>query len=106
MRVRASAKEPGNILYFPPAATAIVNVQDRSFTLTPEVICTGFTNGEFRGRVVLLQGARYTDFGERQYVSDQPIHLEFRVEPMHAWCFCEGAGDGEAARCAILASAC
>jgi hypothetical protein len=39
-------------------------------------------------------------------VSDQPIHLEFRVEPMHAWCFCEGAGDGEAARCAILASAC
>ena len=65
--VRASAKEPGNILYFTPAITAIVNVQDRSFTLTPEVIYTGFTNWELRGRVVLLQGARYTEFGERPY---------------------------------------
>jgi hypothetical protein len=65
--VRASAKEPGNILYFTPAVTAIVNVQDGSFTLTPEFVYTGFTNWELRGRVVLLQGARYTEFGERPY---------------------------------------
>ena len=74
--VRASAKEPGNILYFTPSITTIVNVQDRSFTLTPEVIYTGFTNWELRGRVVLLQGERYTEFGERPY--DYRIELYAR----------------------------
>jgi hypothetical protein len=70
--VRASAKEPGNILYLTSSITAIVNVQDHSFTLTPEVIYTGFNNWELRGRVVLLQGSRNTEFGERPY--------DYRVE--------------------------
>jgi hypothetical protein len=63
--VRTSAKEPGDILYLTPAVTAIVNLQDGSYSLTPEVVYTGFTNWELRGRIVLLHGARYSDFGER-----------------------------------------
>ena len=74
--LRASAKEPGNILYFTPSVTAIMNVQDKSFTLTPEVIYTGFNNWELRARGVWLHGTSYTDFGERQF--DYRIELYAR----------------------------
>jgi hypothetical protein len=60
-------KEPGSILYFTPTITPIVNMQDQSFTLTPEVVYTGFTTWELRRRVMFLQGARFTEFGERTY---------------------------------------
>jgi len=75
--VRASAKEPSNTLYLTPSITAIVNAQDGSFTLTPEVLYTGFTNWELRGRVVLLHGARYTEFGERPYANRIELYARY-----------------------------
>ena len=42
----------------------------------------------------------------RHFVSVQPIHLEFDAEALHACGICEGVRNGEAARGAILASAC
>jgi hypothetical protein len=75
--VRASAKEPGDILYLTPAVTAIVNLQDGSYSLTPEVVYTGFTNWELRGRIVFLHGARYTEFGERP--NDRRVELYARL---------------------------
>lgn len=63
--VRASAKEPFDILYFTPSVTLIANVADRSRQVTAEVLYSGFTNWEIRGRAIATFGDRYTDFGEK-----------------------------------------
>jgi hypothetical protein len=73
--LRFSQKEPFDILYFTPAVTAIVNLADNSFTLTPELIYTGFTNWEMRLRFSYLGGESYTEYGEKQNSSK----LEFRL---------------------------
>ncbi len=63
---RFSQKEPFDILYFIPALTTIVNLDDQSFSLTPELIYTGFTNWELRLQFTLLQGDDASEFGEKQ----------------------------------------
>ncbi len=63
---RVSQKEPFDILYFTPSLTAIVNLQDRSYSIAPELLYTGRNNLELRARAVLLGGKRGTDFGEKQ----------------------------------------
>ena len=64
--VRFSQKEPFNILYFTPALTVMANLNDRSYSLTPELLYTGFTNWELRFRTAFINGGRSTDFGEKQ----------------------------------------
>jgi hypothetical protein len=63
---RVSQKEPFDILYFTPSLTAIVNVQDRSYSITSELLYTGRKNLELRARAVFLGGGQGTDFGEKQ----------------------------------------
>jgi hypothetical protein len=63
---RAQQKDALGIVYFSPAITAMMNLQDRSYQLTPELQYTGITNLELRARLFLLQGGRGTDFGEKQ----------------------------------------
>jgi hypothetical protein len=63
---RVSQKEPFDILYFTPSLTAIVNVQDRSYSITSELLYTGRKNLELRARAVFLSGGQGTDFGEKQ----------------------------------------
>lgn len=74
--VRASQKEPFDILYSTAGATAIVNLDDGSYSLVPEVSYTGITNLELRLRLFFLQGGRLTDFGEKQ--NDRRIELRAR----------------------------
>jgi hypothetical protein len=64
--LRVSQKEPLDILYFTPAVTAIVSVGDGSYSISPELLYTGWRNIELRARVGFLGGGRETDFGERQ----------------------------------------
>ena len=64
--VRAQQKDALGIVYFSPAITAMVNVQDHSFQVTPELQYTGITNLELRLRLFVLHGATATDFGEKQ----------------------------------------
>ena len=64
--LRVSVKEPFDILYFTPSITAIVNVGDGSYSVTPEVLYTGKNNIELRARAVFLGGGDDSDFGERQ----------------------------------------
>ncbi|MCG6536627.1 MAG: hypothetical protein L7F78_18440 [Syntrophales bacterium LBB04] len=64
--IRLSQKEPFDILYFTPALTGIMNLDDRSYTLTPELLYTGFTNWELRFRTALLVGGKDREFGEKQ----------------------------------------
>ncbi len=72
---RLSQKEPFDILYFIPAVTWMVNLEDRSFSLTPELLYTGFTNWELRFRTAFIVGGRNTEFGEKQ----NDYRVEFRV---------------------------
>ncbi len=63
---RASQKDAFGILYFQPSITAMMNWNDRSYQVTPEIVYTGVTNLELRMRAMLLQGGSQTDFGEKQ----------------------------------------
>jgi hypothetical protein len=64
--LRVSQKEPFDILYFTPAITSILNVNDHSFSLGPEWLYTGVKNLELRLRTTFLVGDSYTEFGEKQ----------------------------------------
>ncbi len=73
--VRLSQKEPFDILYFTPSVTGMMNINDGSFSLTPELLYTGITNWEFRLRSGIIFGARNSEFGEKQ----NDYRIELRV---------------------------
>jgi hypothetical protein len=62
---RAQQKDALGVVYFTPALTAMVNLKDHSYQITPELQYTGFNNVELRFRVFLLHGDAGTDFGEK-----------------------------------------
>ncbi len=62
---RAQQKDALGVVYFTPALTAMVNLQDHSYQITPELMYTGFNNVELRLRLFVLQGHVGTDFGEK-----------------------------------------
>jgi hypothetical protein len=70
--LRVTQKEPFNILYFTPAITTIMNLNDRSLSIAPELLYTGITNLELRLRAFGLVGGKGADFGEKPN--------DFRVE--------------------------
>ena len=63
---RAQQKDALGIVYFQPSVTAMMNWQDRSYQVTPELLYTGVKNFDLRLRLFLLQGGSSTDFGEKQ----------------------------------------
>lgn len=73
--LRISQKEPFNILYFTPALTTIMNLDDGSFSISPELLYEGFKNWELRLKGMALVGHKGTDFGEKQ----NDYRIEFRV---------------------------
>jgi hypothetical protein len=77
--LRVSAKDPFDWLYVTPALTAIVNLEDRSHSLMPEVAYPGFTDLELRARVVWLRGGPDTEFGAKP--------SERRIEAYARWFF-------------------
>jgi len=74
--LRVSQKEPFNILYFTPAITTIMNLNDRSLQISPELLYTGFTNWEVRLKGTALVGGKETEFGEKQ--NDYRVELRVR----------------------------
>jgi hypothetical protein len=74
--LRVTQKEPFNILYFTPAITTIMNLDDRSFQISPELLYTGFTNWELRLKGFVIVGPNGTDFGEKP--NDYRIELRVR----------------------------
>ncbi len=69
-------KEPFDILYFTPGLTTIINLDDGSASLTPEIAYTGITNWELRLRFSLLTGGSFSEFGEKQ--SSNKVELRLR----------------------------
>jgi hypothetical protein len=74
--LRISQKEPFDLLYFTPALTAIVNLNDQSFSISPEVSYTGITNLELRLKAMFLVGGSKTEFGEKP--NDYRLELRAR----------------------------
>ncbi len=72
---RVSQKEPFDLLYFTPAITTILNLDDRSFSLSPELLYTGITNLELRLKGTILVGDNFSEFGEKP----NDARLELRV---------------------------
>ena len=74
---RFSLKEPADILYLTPALTAILNLNDQSFSMAPEIVYTGFTNWEMRLRFSFLGGGQETEYGEKQNSSKVELRLRY-----------------------------
>ena len=74
--LRISQKEPFDILYFTPSITWIYNVNDRSYSISPELLYTGITNLELRFKGGIIVGNRQTEYGEKQ--NDYRIELRVR----------------------------
>jgi len=71
-----SQKEPFDLLYFSPGITVLVNLEDQSYSITPEAVYTGFTNWEFRLKFSLIDGEEYTEYGEK--VNSNKLELRAR----------------------------
>jgi hypothetical protein len=74
--VRVSQKDPFDVLYWTPALTMIVNAEDRSYSLSPEISYTGITNLELRLKGTVLAGDRLSEYGEKPY--DYRVELRAR----------------------------
>jgi hypothetical protein len=74
---RFSLKEPFDILYFTPALTTILNLDDQSFSVTPELTYTGITNWELRLRFSLLNGDQASEFGEKQNSNKLELRIRY-----------------------------
>jgi hypothetical protein len=74
--LRVTNKEPFDILYFTPALTLIRNLDDHSYSVSPELIYTGKKNLELRAKLTLLYGDVLTEFGEKR--NDRKIEFRLR----------------------------
>jgi len=75
--LRIAQKEPFDLLYFTPALTAIHNVNDGSWSLTPELLYTGIDDLELRLRATLLDGDRLSEFGAKPNDSRFELRLRY-----------------------------
>jgi len=63
--LKASVSEPLDWVYGAASLTTMVNLNDHSYQITPEISYTGFANWELRGRLILLAGQAHTEFNEK-----------------------------------------
>ena len=75
--LRASQKEPFDILYFTPSLTGILNMSDKSFSLSPEFLYAGITNLELRLKASFISGERLSDYGEKQNYSRVELRARY-----------------------------
>ncbi len=73
---RFTQKEPFDILYFSPGLFTIINLEDKSYSISPEMVYTGFTNWELRLRFSYLSGGTSTEYGEK--VNSNKLELRVR----------------------------
>lgn len=74
--LRLSNKEPFDWLYFTPAITWIRNVDDQSYSLSPELSYTGITDFELRIKANWQQGDTNTEFREKR--GEKKLELRLR----------------------------
>jgi hypothetical protein len=79
MHFRAFWEEPFNILYFTPGLQAFYNLDDGSFSISPEFTYGGIDNLELRLRATLPVGDELTEWGEKpnEYKAELRIRYYF-----------------------------
>jgi hypothetical protein len=75
--LKTTQKEPFGLLYTTPGLLAIINMEDQSYSIGPEITYTGFTNWEWRLRFTYLDGSRLSEYGEKQNESRGEIRVRF-----------------------------
>ena len=73
MSFRSWWEEPGDILYLTAGLAALYNLDDQSFSITPEITYEGFDDLELRLRGTMPIGDRLTEWGEKP--NDYKIEL-------------------------------
>ena len=71
-----SQKEPFDILYLTPALTSIIDLNDASLVIIPEIAYSPATNFEIRLRSPVQVGRTRTDYGEK--LTDYRVELRMR----------------------------
>ena len=74
--LRMTQKEPFDLLYFTPGMTTIINLDDTSYSLSPEAVYSGLTNWELRLRYSWIDGGRFTENGEK--LNENKLELRVR----------------------------
>ena len=75
--VKASVSEPFGWVYGAASITAMTNLDDRSWQVTPEISYTGFNNVELRARAFFLSGSDHTEFGEKPSSRRVEVYARF-----------------------------
>ncbi|MBN2402096.1 MAG: hypothetical protein JXN64_06830 [Spirochaetes bacterium] len=75
--IRISQKDPFDILYLTPAITWIFNIDDKSFSLSPEIAYNGITNLDIRLKANFLFGNEYSEFGEKPFCAKAELRLRY-----------------------------
>ncbi len=77
--IKTTQKELFDLLYTTPGLIAIINMKDKSYSISPEITYTGFTNWECRLRLTVLQGGTDTEYGEKpnEYKTELKIRYFF-----------------------------
>ena len=72
---RFTQQEPFDILYVTPGLITIYNLDDHSFSISPEILYTGFTNWELRLRCTFREGSSFTEYNEKLAHSKLELRL-------------------------------
>ena len=75
--VKVTQPEPFGWVYASVSAFAIYNVEDRSFTLSPQLAYKPYTNFEFLLWPTLFSGGGQTEFGSRQFQRKVEVWTRF-----------------------------
>lgn len=75
--LKINQKDPFDILYLTPGLITIFNLDDRSYSISPEIQYTGFTNWELRLRYTFLNGGTFTEFAEKQNKNKLELRLRY-----------------------------
>jgi hypothetical protein len=69
--LKVTHKEPFDILYLTPAITSVYNMNDQSFSVTPQVTYAPVTNFELDLKATVVSGRDNTEYGEK--INDSKI---------------------------------
>ncbi len=75
--LKINQKDPFDILYLTPGLITIVNLDDRSYSISPEILYTGVTNWELRLRYTFLNGGTFTEFAEKLNKNKLELRLRY-----------------------------
>ena len=75
--LKASVSEPFDWVYAAASLSAITNLNDGSYQITPEISYTGFSNVELRARLVVLGGKSHSEFAEKTMSNRLELYARF-----------------------------